>query len=135
MIFVDSNIPMYAAGKPSEFKEACIQFLLKIEQLKVQAASSVEVLQEILHRFYALRRLQEGVEVYQRFRALPLHFFEIKVEDLDEAKEILISSHHLSSRDAIHLAVMRRNKINKIVTYDRGFLNVKALKVLLPHQV
>lgn len=126
---------MYAAGKPSEFKEACIQFLLKVEKLKIQAASSVEVLQEILHHFHALRRIKDGVEVYERFRALPLHFFDIQLADLDEAKEILVSSTKISSRDALHLAVMRRHKIKKIVIYDRGFLEVKGLRVLLLHQV
>lgn len=132
---MDSNIPMYAAGKVSEFKEACISFLHQIEKLKIRAVSSVEVLQEILHRFHALRRIEDGVEVYRRFRALPIHFLPIEVETVDDAKDILQNTPRISSRDALHLAVMRRNRIDKIVTYDQGFLGIPNLSVFLPEQV
>ncbi len=136
MIFIDSNIPMYAAGKSSPQKSASIKFLAKVRDAKVMAFSSVEVLQEILHRYHAIKRLTEGFMVFESFLALPIKFFDVTLEDVKFAKDFLEDSlSALSSRDSLHLAVMRRKKIKKIVTYDQGFLGVPHLTVLLPHQV
>lgn len=132
MIFVDSNIPMYAAGVSSEQKKCCLSFLKKIQNGCVEAASSAEVLQEILHRYRAIKRLKEGIEVYEAFRSLPLVWLNIIPEDADHAKELLQNYSQISSRDALHLAVMYRSGIKKIVTYDRGFLGISDITVYLP---
>lgn len=135
MIFIDSNIPMYAAGKDSSQKEDCLKFLERVAASKLPAYSSAEVLQEILHRYRAIKRLQEGVIVYETFRNLPIRFLEILPSDVDVAKELLLEHHsYLSSRDSLHLAVMQRNKIKEVVTYDQGFLGINGIILKLPHQ-
>jgi predicted nucleic acid-binding protein len=37
------------------------------------------------------------------------------------AKEIILRGAGVSARDAIHLAVMARENIDRILTFDRGF--------------
>jgi predicted nucleic acid-binding protein len=37
------------------------------------------------------------------------------------AKEIVLRGAGVSARDAIHLAVMARENIDRILTFDRGF--------------
>lgn len=132
MIFVDSNIPMYAAGTSSEQKKLCLSFLEKIKNADVEAAASAEVLQEILHRYRAIQRFKEGTEVYEAFRSLPLVWLHVIPEDVDHAKDLLQNHTQLSSRDALHLAVMYRSGIKKIVTYDKGFLGISDVTVYLP---
>lgn len=132
MIFIDSNIPMYAAGAPSPQKEDCLSILKKIGDGLLEAASSAEVLQEILHRYRAIQRFADGVKVYESFRSLPIRWIEILPEDADHAKELLLAAPRLSSRDAIHVAVMQRNHIKKIATYDQGFLGTPLVSVFLP---
>lgn len=126
---------MYAAGSASRQKQDCLAFLKKVNASRLEAASSAGVLQEILHRCQAIRRMQEGVAVYEAFRSFPLRWLEVIPEDVDHAKEILASHAHVSSRDALHLAVMQRNGIKKIVTYDQGFLGLPAMTVFLPDQL
>ena len=126
---------MYAAGQPSPQKEACLQFLKKINEQVREAASSAEVLQEILHRYRAIQKWDEGIKVYEAFRSLPIRWLEILPDDVDCAKDLLCGHPTLSSRDALHLAVMQRNEIKKIATYDRGFLGFTSLTVFLPSQV
>lgn len=132
MIFIDSNIPMYAAGIPSPQKENSLAFLKKVYEGEREAASSAEVLQEILRRYRAIHKLDEGVLVYEAFRALPIRWLEVLPEDVDQAKELLLQQVRLSSRDALHVAVMQRNGIKKIVTYDQGFLGLPSVTVCLP---
>lgn len=126
---------MYAAGNSSPQKEACLSFLKKINDTKLDAASSAEVLQEILHRYHAIQRLMEGIKVYEAFRSLPIRWLEIVPDDVDYAKETLTIHPHMPSRDAIHLAVMHRNGIKKIATYDQDFLGIPTITVFLPEQV
>lgn len=135
MIFVDSNIPMYAAGSSSPQKETCLAFLKKIHEAQIDAASSAEVLQEILHRYRAIQKMMEGIKAYEAFRSLPIRWLEILPEDVDDAKETLLIHPRLPSRDAIHLAVMHRHGIKKIATYDRDFLGIPSITVFLPEQI
>lgn len=123
---------MYAAGSDSPQKVQCISILKKISDSTIDAAASVEVLQEILHRYRAIHRLEDGVKVYEAFRSLPLRWLEVIPEDADRAKDFLLSHAHISSRDALHVAVMQRNKIKKIATFDQGFLGVSSISVFLP---
>lgn len=132
MIFIDSNIPMYAAGGESPHKDACIAFLQRVIDGEVAGLSSAEVLQEILHRYRAIRQLQKGCAVYEAFRALPIRWLEVTVQDTDYAKNLLADTTQLSSRDALHLAVMHRAHVTRIVTYDHGFLGIRGITVYEP---
>src|SRR5262245_13242286 len=98
---------MYAAGVASPQKEDCLLILKKISDGLLEAASSAEVLQEILHRYRAIQRFTEGVKVYESFRTLPIRWMEILPEDTDHAKELLLTYPRLSSRDALHVSVMQ----------------------------
>lgn len=123
---------MYASGNASPQKQACLLFLEKILKNKTMAASSAEVLQEILHRYHAIHRLKEGLQVYQAFRSLPLRWLDITVQDTDLARDILDKNQSLSSRDSLHIAVMQHHHIKKIATYDQDFNKIHGISVVSP---
>lgn len=64
-----------------------------------------------------------------------MRWLDITVHDVDEARHLLTTYHSISSRDALHLAVMRHNQIQRIVTYDKGFLGKADVTVHLPEQL
>ncbi|SPE45252.1 Ribonuclease VapC13 (fragment) [Candidatus Sulfotelmatobacter sp. SbA7] len=39
----------------------------------------------------------------------------------ERAKQIVLGYHRLSARDAVHLAVMEKHGIERILTFDSGF--------------
>jgi hypothetical protein len=45
----------------------------------------------------------------------------VDLRDVQRAKEILLGSRSMSARDALHLAVMGRHQITKILSFDSGF--------------
>ena len=58
MVFVDSNVPMYVAGRDHPLRDAARRFLERARSGEVETCTSTEVLQEILYRYSALKRLE-----------------------------------------------------------------------------
>ena len=56
IVFIDSNIPMYVAGRPHPHREPSRGFLAAVQRNEIEACTSTEVLQEILHRYVAVDR-------------------------------------------------------------------------------
>jgi len=56
IVFVDSNIPKYVAGRPHAHQEPSRHFLDAVARKEIDACTSSEVLQEILYRYSALSR-------------------------------------------------------------------------------
>jgi len=48
MVFVDSNIPMYVAGRDHPLRAPALRLLEQVRAGELDACSSTEVLQEIL---------------------------------------------------------------------------------------
>ena len=133
MIFLDANIPMYAGGGEHRLKGACINVLELTRQSPSQFMTSAEVLQEIIHRYVAIRRWAQGREMFAEFASLLLGRIEpIYPSDPMQAAALADELRNLSARDLLHLAVMRRLRISQIVSTDGKFDHVAGIKRLDP---
>jgi hypothetical protein len=47
--------------------------------------------------------------------------------DVERAKDIVLGAPRLSARDALHAAVMEREKIAKVMSFDAGFDGLPGL--------
>jgi len=65
--FIDANVPMYAVGAEHPLKAPCLRVLESIARGELRAVTDAEVLQELLHRYTALGRRREAVEVCRLF--------------------------------------------------------------------
>ena len=106
MIFVDSNILMYVAGKDHPNKEPARQILARARTGGVEIFTSTEVLQEILYRYVALRRRDLARQVYGLFVEVCPRVLPVTIPDTDRAKEIIAKGTRVSVRGAFHAAVM-----------------------------
>ena len=89
--------------------------------------TDAEVFQEILHRYKAINRLDAIQPAFDALLGIVDDVFAIDEQDVRAAKDILLGSRRLSSRDALHLAVMRRQKVTEIMTFDKGFDGVPGV--------
>jgi predicted nucleic acid-binding protein len=121
MIFVDSNVPMYLVGATHPNKIAAEQALAALIARREKLVSDAEVLQEILHRYAAIARLDAIQPAFDALFGLVDAIFPIERENVQRAKTILLGKYHLSARDAIHLAVMAQHGIETILSFDQGF--------------
>ena len=121
MILVDSNIPMYLVGAAHPHKldaQRLVESALSAGEVLVTDA---EVLQEICHRYVAIRRPDMLQPAFDVVLGVVDDVLAIEVKDVEEAKDTLLRYASLSARDAIHVAIMRRRGIERIMTFDRGF--------------
>ena len=121
MIFVDSNVPMYLVGSHHPNQERAIVLIDELVDDGERLITSVEVYQEILHRYTSIRRPQSIDEAFGVLddlvdRALPYGMREIR-----EARALLATVPGLSARDALHVAVMRTAGCSHVLSFDAGF--------------
>ena len=121
MIFIDSNVPMYLVGSPHPNKIAAEQTVAALIARQEKLVSDAEVLQEILHRYAAIGRLDAIQPAFDALLGLADEVFSIEPEDVQRAKTILLGKYGLSARDAIHLAVMEQRGIQRLLSFDQGF--------------
>lgn len=127
MIFVDSNVPMYVAGREHPNREPAMRFLGRARSGEVQICTSTEVLQEILYRYVALGRVDLAVSVYDLFVEVCPVVLPVTLADTDRARDLLPESGGLSVRDAMHAAVMLNNEVTEIASFDEGFDRVPGI--------
>ena len=120
-VFVDSNIPMYVAGREHANREPALRFLERVRTGKVDACTSTEVLQEILYRYSSLNRLDLAREVYDLFVDICPVVHSVTLADTDRARDLLCDMPGVSARDAVHAAVMLNRDLQWIATFDAGF--------------
>jgi predicted nucleic acid-binding protein len=78
---------------------------------KIEGCASAEVLQEILHVYAVRGQLSVGYDVYDGIVKSCQHVFDVRVADVNLAREILRDIRGISARDAVHAAVMLKQKI------------------------
>jgi len=130
MVFVDSNIPMYVAGRDHPHRDAARRFLERVRVGDVDACTSTEVLQEILYRYAALKRLDLARQVYELFVQICPVVLPVTLADTDRARDLLVSRSGVSVRDAVHAAVMLNNEVVQIASFDGGFDDIAGIERL-----
>jgi predicted nucleic acid-binding protein len=125
VIFIDSNVPMYVAGRDHPLQAPARRFLAAVRAGRIDACTSTEVLQEILYRYAGLRRLDLAREVYDLFVQICPVVLPVTLADTDRARDLLASG--TGVRDAIHAAVMLNNGVTQIATFDQGFDSVPGV--------
>lgn len=131
-VLLDSNIPMYAAGAEHPYRRPCQQILQRALAGDLHAVTNVEVHQEILHRYLALRLPEKAREVSEDFEALVPTVLGLSLDDIRQARELALRYPQLPARDLLHVAVMLNHGIPVIVTADRHFDAVREVRRLDP---
>jgi len=121
VIFIDSNIPMYLVGDSAEHQHAARRLLERAILGGEKLVTNAEVLQEILHRYVAIKRRQAIQPAFDALLGVVDDVFAIARQDVERAKEIVAGRPSLSARDAIHVATMEHHGVTQILTFDAGF--------------
>ncbi len=121
MIFVDSNVPMYLIGAEHPHKADAHRLLDDLIAREERLVSDVEVLQEILHRYVAIDRTDAIQPAFDALLNIADEIFPIGIGEVEDAKRVVLGGYGLSARDAIHLSVMQRNQVSRILSFDSGF--------------
>jgi predicted nucleic acid-binding protein len=121
VIFVDSNVPMYLVGADHPHKEAARRLLERAIVDNEPLGTDVEVLQELLHRYLSIGRRDAIGPAWEAIVGVVDVIHPIELDDVARARRLVEAASRLSARDAVHLAVMQRHGITRILSFDTGF--------------
>jgi predicted nucleic acid-binding protein len=121
VILIDSNVPMYLVGAAHPHKTDAQRLLDTHIAAGERLVSDAEVLQEVLHRYVAIDRLDAIQPAFDALLNVVDDVFPVDVEAVEGAKRIVLGRYGVSARDALHLAVMEIHDVTRVMTFDTGF--------------
>jgi len=121
MIFVDTNVIMYAVGRVHPLRaEARSFFESAMAKGRNDLCTSAEVLQELLHAYIPVGRMKTLDAALTLADSCITSVYPVEAEDVAAARLLTGGHRQLGARDLIHLAVCRRHSVKKIKTFDRA---------------
>jgi len=126
VIFIDSNVPMYLVGAEHPHKRSAGASIARSIRDGELLVTDAEVLQGILHRYVSIGRHDAIGPAMEAVLSIVDQVFPMEQADVERAVDIIHGT-RLSARDAIHVAVMRRRGIDRIMTFDRGFDHIEGI--------
>jgi predicted nucleic acid-binding protein len=100
----------------------------------LRAAIDTETVQEILHRYGALRRYAEAVAIAQDLLSVVDLVYPVTLRDIQRALELFsaYSAQGVQARDTIHAAVMQNNGIRAIISANQHFDLIEEIERIDP---
>lgn len=128
MIYVDSCIPMYLIGSDHPNKTRVLEVLPRLVEAKEEMFTSAEAFQEIIHRYKSLRDSKHLQIAYEALEEMVSMTHDVTKADCDMARTLASRYPDLSSRDCLHVAIMKRIACHRVWTFDAGFDEVPFLQ-------
>jgi len=130
--FIDTAVLMYAGGAEHALRVPCRRILDAVANGDLDAVTSVEVIQEVLHRFLAIRRPEMGVAMARQALDLFAPVLPITHGVMRRMPDLVARYPTLGARDLLHVATCLHEGIAEIITPDRGFDAVEGLRRIDP---
>lgn len=122
MIFVDTNVWMYAVGRSHPLRTEARRFFT--ESIAGgdddELVTSAEVLQELMHAYVTVSRWSTLDAALALIARTAREVWPVEAEDVMSARSLADELHHLGARDLLHLACCRRRGVTRVQTFDRG---------------
>lgn len=110
---------MYLVGAPHRHKAEAESFIR--QHAGELFVTDAEALQEIIHRYHAIKRSDALEAALKSMIGLASTVFPIDKDDVLSAARVLQQAPRLAARDAIHVAIMERYSITRILSFDAHF--------------
>ena len=120
MIFVDTNVLMYAVGREHPLRSEAQDFFLSALETGEVLATSTEVLQELLHAYLPVGRTGTLDSALALARGRMAQIWSLDLDDVLLARSLVGRYPALGARDLIHLASCTRREVQSIKTFDRA---------------
>jgi predicted nucleic acid-binding protein len=130
VIYVDANVPMCVVGDDARRKADAQRIVERLAVERRRFVTSCEVFQEILHRYVSIDRRDAIEPAFETLRGIVDEVLAVQEADVFAAKDLVYTHQRLSARDALHVAVMRRNEIVEVLSFDRGFDAITGIRRL-----
>jgi hypothetical protein len=120
VIFVDANVLMYAVGREHPLRPDAQAFFEQSLQQDDRLVTSAQVLQELLHAYLPVNRLETLDAALTLAEARIADVWPVERDDVRLARGLVTSYPALTARDLLHLACCRRRDVRQAKTFDRA---------------
>ena len=120
MIFVDTNVFMYAVGRPHPLQAPAREFFAESNRRGTPLGTSAEVLQELAHAYLPVGRLQTFDAALALVVGAGVEVWPLEEADVTLARQLHDKYPTLGARDLCHLASCRRRGVKQIMTFDQA---------------
>ena len=124
MIFVDTNVFMYAVGRAHPLREPARTFLAACIRERIRLVTSAEVAQELAHAYLGAGRVATFDAALKLIERCEIDVWPLTNEDVTLARQLCDLYPGLGARDLCHLASCRRRGVGDIKTFDRALAAV-----------
>jgi predicted nucleic acid-binding protein len=118
MIFVDSTVPIYLVGAEHRHKTDAQVLLERAITAHDRLVTDVAALHEILRRYTAIDHREAIEPALDAILGVVDDVISIEEEDVVRAKEMVYGPERLSARTCLHLAIMERHGIRRMMSFD-----------------
>ena len=119
MIFVDTNVFMYAVGRPHALRAYAQEFFVEANRSGTPLCTSAEVMQELFHVYLPSGRLQTFDATLALIASAGVDVWPLEEADVVLARQLHEQYPALQARDVCHLASCRRRGVREIKTFDQ----------------
>jgi predicted nucleic acid-binding protein len=123
---------MYAAGGDHPLRVPCGRIIDGIGAGNIDAVTSAEVIQEILHRFLSVRRAEQGRAQAKEAMDLFAPVVPMTHALIRRVPDLAIKYPSLDARDVVHVATCIHEGITDIISPDRAFDQVAEIRRIDP---
>jgi uncharacterized protein len=120
VIFVDTNVFMFAVGREHPLREEARRFFRDSLRRADALVTSAEVLQELLHAYLPVGRIETLDAALGLVEGRVREVWSVESDDVRLARTLLERNPGLGARDLLHLACCRRRHVHALHTYDRA---------------
>ena len=137
MIYIDTNIIIYAIENHPKYGKACKKILVDIDSKKLKVGASMLILVEIINVLTKINKIlkqenKKELDIRKNIDAilsLPIIWFDLNFLVVKKAAEY---NYLISGVDYIHLASMEINSITEIISADEELDKIDFLKRIDP---
>jgi hypothetical protein len=134
LIVLDTTVLVYAVGADHPFREPCRTLVTAIADGDIEAATTVEVIQEFAHVRARRRDRKDAAELARDFIELLSPLLIVEEKDLREGLRLFQDGVGFGSFDAVLAAAAHASGADALVSADRGFAAVPGIRHVLPDQ-
>ena len=132
MIVVDTTVLVYALGVEHPLRQPCRQLVDAVRTGRVEATSTVEVIQELVHVRGRRKPRGEAVRQGRAFVSLLSPLVRPSAEDLAHGLSLFEAHSGLGAFDAVLAAAAIGRGSEALISADRAFEDVAGLRHLVP---
>ena len=132
MIVLDTTVLVYAKGSEHPLRDPCRELVAAIAEGAVQATTSVEVIQELVHVRARRRDRQDAAELGRDYAELLSPLLGVTRDHLQEGLLLFERTDRLGAFDAVLIAAATASGASAVVSADTAFAEIGQIRHVFP---